>query len=180
MIYTVDKITKSIIRHYIDDLMVLRKHIPYASGLSKHIVFFAASLPHILFPLLEGDEITETECYNILVRNFGGCSMTSKKHIFADTLFTVITLMIVFLINLFLVWEFNTKTMTPMIFVLGVFLVSWKTQGYVWGIAASLLSVLAVNWAFDSITSSVIALSLCFKHFKASFFDNLGLTEISL
>ena len=148
MIYTVDKITKSIIRHYIDDLMVLRKHIPYASGLSKHIVFFAASLPHILFPLLEGDEITETECYNILVRNFGGCSMTSKKHIFADTLFTVITLMIVFLINLFLVWEFNTKTMTPMIFVLGVFLVSWKTQGYVWGIAASLLSVLAVNWAF--------------------------------
>lgn len=35
-----------------------------------------------------------------------------------------------------------------MVFVLGVFLVSWRTQGYVWGIAASLLSVLAVNWAF--------------------------------
>ena len=74
--------------------------------------------------------------------------MTSKKHIFADTLFTVITLMIVFLINLFLVWEFNTKTMTPMIFVLGVFLVSWKTQGYHWGIIASVISVLLVNWAF--------------------------------
>ena len=44
--------------------------------------------------------------------------------------------------------SFNTKTMTPMIFVLGVFLVSWRTQGYVFGIAASLISVLAVNWAF--------------------------------
>ena len=74
--------------------------------------------------------------------------MASKKSIFADTLFTVITLVVVFLVNLFLVRQFNTKTMTPMIFVLGVFLVSWKTQGYVWGIVASLLSVLAVNWAF--------------------------------
>ena len=74
--------------------------------------------------------------------------MASKKSIFADTLFTVITLVVVFLVNLFLVRQFNTKTMTPMIFVLGVFLVSWKTQGYVWGIVASLLSVLSVNWAF--------------------------------
>jgi two-component system sensor histidine kinase KdpD len=32
--------------------------------------------------------------------------------------------------------------------VLGVFLVSWRTQGYVFGIASSLISVLAVNWAF--------------------------------
>jgi two-component system sensor histidine kinase KdpD len=35
-----------------------------------------------------------------------------------------------------------------MIFVLGVFLVSWRTQGYSFGIVASLISVLAVNWAF--------------------------------
>ena len=35
-----------------------------------------------------------------------------------------------------------------MIFVLGVFLVSWRTQGYFWGIVSSLISVLAVNWAF--------------------------------
>ena len=58
------------------------------------------------------------------------------------------TLMTVFLVNLFLVEQFATKTMTPMIFVLGVFLVSWRTQGYFWGVAASLISVLAVNWAF--------------------------------
>lgn len=74
--------------------------------------------------------------------------MTNKKHILTDSLFTVITLIAVFLVNLFLVTQFNTKTMTPMIFVLGVFLVSWRTQGYVFGIASSLVSVLAVNWAF--------------------------------
>ncbi len=74
--------------------------------------------------------------------------MTNKKQIVTDSLFTLITLLIVFSVNLFLVMQFNTKTMTPMIFVLGVFLVSWRTQGYGFGIAASFLSVLAVNWAF--------------------------------
>ena len=74
--------------------------------------------------------------------------MVNKKQILSDSLFTVITLIVVFLVNLFLVKQFGTKTMTPMIFVLGVFLVSWQTQGYLWGIASSLISVLAVNWAF--------------------------------
>lgn len=74
--------------------------------------------------------------------------MQDKKHILADSFFTAVTLIAVFLLNLFLVERFNTKTMTPMIFVLGVFLVSWRTQGYVFGISASFLSVLAVNWAF--------------------------------
>ena len=74
--------------------------------------------------------------------------MTNRKHIIVDSLFMVFTLVTVFLVNLFLVRQFGTKTMTPMIFVLGVFLVSWRTQGYLWGIMASLISVLAVNWAF--------------------------------
>jgi len=74
--------------------------------------------------------------------------VSGKKRFFADCLFAVITLAVVFLVNLFLVNQFNTKTMTPMIFVLGVFLVSWRTQGYGFGIAVSLISVLAVNWAF--------------------------------
>ena len=74
--------------------------------------------------------------------------MTTKKQIFADILFMLITLIVVFAVNLFLVSQFNTKTMTPMIFVLGVFLVSWRTQGYFFGIVSSLISVLAVNWAF--------------------------------
>ena len=74
--------------------------------------------------------------------------MSGKKRTVFDGLFTMVTLLAVFWLNLFLVDRFNTKTMTPMIFVLGVFLVSWRTQGYAWGVTASLISVLAVNWAF--------------------------------
>ena len=74
--------------------------------------------------------------------------MSKRKQIFIDCLFTVVTLAAVFVVNLFLVEQFDTKTMTPMIFVLGVFLVSWRTKGYLWGIGASMVSVLAVNWAF--------------------------------
>ena len=96
--------------------------------------------------------------------------MAGKNHMGADSLFTAATLIAVFLVNLFLVEMFDTKTMTPMIFVLGVFLVSWRTQGYMFGIVASLLSVLAVNWAFtypywafdlispECITSAVVML----------------------
>ena len=36
----------------------------------------------------------------------------------------------------------------PMFFVLGVFLISVVTTGYLWGVAASLVGVLAVNYAF--------------------------------
>ena len=79
---------------------------------------------------------------------FGGESMASKRHIVLDSLFTLMILVAIFLINLLLVELYDTKTMTPMIFVLGVFLVSWRTRGYGFGIAASFLSVLAVNWAF--------------------------------
>ncbi len=74
--------------------------------------------------------------------------MKKQKHIVADGLFTVCILLAAFGMNLLLQLGFQTYTMTPMIFVLGVFLVSWRTQGYFWGIAASLISVLAVNWAF--------------------------------
>lgn len=74
--------------------------------------------------------------------------MRLHKHMLLDGAFMLSTLVVVFCVNLFLVEQFETKTMTPMVFVLGVFLVSWRTQGYFWGIAASLISVLAVNWAF--------------------------------
>lgn len=74
--------------------------------------------------------------------------MKFRKHMRSDCLFMLVTLAAVFLVNMVLVEKFETKTMTPMVFVLGVFLVSWRTQGYFWGIAASLISVLAVNWAF--------------------------------
>ena len=71
--------------------------------------------------------------------------MLRKKPTIADGVFTVVILLGIFALNLVLQTQFQTQTMTPMIFVLGVFLVSWRTQGYFWGIAASLISVLAVN-----------------------------------
>lgn len=74
--------------------------------------------------------------------------MAKLNHLLADGIFTVLILLGVFGLNLLLQNWFQTQTMTPMIFVLGVFLVSWRTQGYFWGIASSLISVLAVNWAF--------------------------------
>ena len=111
-------------------------------------VFFAGSLLENKRWFQMGDAFGVKGCYNDNIRNYGGEIMTGKKHILTDSLFTVVTLMAMFLVNLFLNQQFNTKTMIPMIFVLGVFLVSWRTQGYFFGIASSLLSVLAVNWAF--------------------------------
>ena len=65
-----------------------------------------------------------------------------------DALLTIITLILLLFLNIWMQDMFDTKTLIPMIFVLGVFLISLKTQGYFWGITASLLSVLAVNYAF--------------------------------
>ncbi|MDO4323261.1 MAG: DUF4118 domain-containing protein [Lachnospiraceae bacterium] len=65
-----------------------------------------------------------------------------------DLLFTMAVLTVSFLINVFIQRFFLTPSLIPTIFVLGVFLVSLKTRGYLWGVLASLLSVVAVNYAF--------------------------------
>ena len=74
--------------------------------------------------------------------------MKLRRETVKDGLLTLVILAVAFGVNLLLLMLFDTRTMIPMIFVLGVFLVSWRTQGYFWGVSASLLSVLAVNWAF--------------------------------
>ena len=81
-----------------------------------------------------------------------------------DAIVMILILTAVFALNLLLQTLFQTQAMTPMIFVLGVFLVSWRTQGYFYGVAASLISVLAVNfaftypyWAFDLISPECIS-----------------------
>lgn len=45
--------------------------------------------------------------------------MASKRRILADSLFSLVILAAAFLVNLLLVQRFDTKSMTPMIFVLG-------------------------------------------------------------
>lgn len=74
--------------------------------------------------------------------------MKNKKLLLHDSLFSILTLIVTFVLNLHLQKWFNTQTLIPMIFVLGVFLISWRTQGYFYGLTASLVSVLAVNYAF--------------------------------
>ena len=74
--------------------------------------------------------------------------MKNWKLFLRDAVFSAVTLFVTFLLNLLLKIWFDTQTLIPMIFVLGVFLISRRTQGFFWGIAASLASVLAVNWAF--------------------------------
>ena len=65
-----------------------------------------------------------------------------------DLLFTLLVLILTLAICLLLQSLFQIPTLIPTIFVLGAFLVALRTRGYVWGIAMSLASVLAVNFAF--------------------------------
>lgn len=51
-------------------------------------------------------------------------------------------------VNLLIQETLGIRSLIPMIFVLGTFLISLKTQGYLWGILASLFGVFAVNYAF--------------------------------
>lgn len=65
-----------------------------------------------------------------------------------DAVFTAIVLLGSLFLNLILEDYFQTQSLVPMIFVLGVFLISVRTQGYFWGIVSSFIGVLAVNYAF--------------------------------
>lgn len=79
---------------------------------------------------------------------YNGPGDMMKKYVLRDALITVGILLAAFAANLLLLSYFQIRTVTPMIFVLGVFLISLLTKGYLWGVTASLLSVLAVNYAF--------------------------------
>jgi len=74
--------------------------------------------------------------------------MKNKKQFCKDAVFSMGILIGTFVLNLLMQEWFHTQSLIPMIFVLCVFLISWRTQGYFFGIAASLVSVLAVNYAF--------------------------------
>lgn len=74
--------------------------------------------------------------------------MTRLKRGISDVLFTAAILTAAFFAILFMQQFFEVRSLIPMIFVLGVFVVSLKTQSYAWGVTASLVSVLLVNYAF--------------------------------
>ena len=65
-----------------------------------------------------------------------------------DFFLTALILVVSFLFGLVTGELFETEALIPMVFVLGVFLVSVITEGYTCGVTASLISTLAVNFAF--------------------------------
>lgn len=77
-----------------------------------------------------------------------GESAVNKSGIVRNALTMLLTLLAVFALVLVLQQFIATERLIPMLFVLGVFIVSLTTTGYLWGILASLLGVLLVNYAF--------------------------------
>ena len=74
--------------------------------------------------------------------------MNKYFRVFRDAVITAGVLCISFLVCLLIKYMFNDDTLISSVFVLGVFIISAVTEGYVYGIIGSFLSVLAVNFAF--------------------------------
>ena len=65
-----------------------------------------------------------------------------------SVIFTVLILSTAFIINMLLEYFFQADSLIPAVFTLAVFFISLYTEGMYYGIVASLLSVLALNFAF--------------------------------
>lgn len=74
--------------------------------------------------------------------------MGRSKKISVNILLTLIILMVFFLLCLGMTNLFQIQTLVPAIFTLAVFLISLLTDGYVYGIIASMLSMLVQNFVF--------------------------------
>jgi two-component system sensor histidine kinase KdpD len=70
------------------------------------------------------------------------------KTILRDIVFTSVILCIAFVVSLGIVVFFDLHTPIPALFSLAVFLISRYTDIYIYGVAASLIGMLAVNFAF--------------------------------
>ncbi len=65
-----------------------------------------------------------------------------------NALFSLLILCVAFALCMLIKYVFQTEALIPAIFVLAVFLISLITEGYIFGTASSLISVLAINFAF--------------------------------
>ena len=70
------------------------------------------------------------------------------KRAVKDIVFALLVIGAIFALNIFLQEFYDTRSLIPMTFVLGVFVIAVKTDGYLTGVAASVVSVFAVNYAF--------------------------------
>ena len=71
-----------------------------------------------------------------------------EKIIVKDIAFTTLMIVVAFVVSLGIVQMFDTRSPIPAVFSLAVFLISRYTEGYVYGVTASLAGMLAVNFAF--------------------------------
>ena len=111
--------------------------------------------------------------------------MTDVKQMLQDLFFLFLLLILAFILGLTLQKLTQSQSLVSMIFVLAISLI---TQGYLWGILASLVSVLIFNYvfsfpyfAFDFLTTAnlvsafvmlivaVITSTLTSKHRKSRF-----------
>lgn len=76
--------------------------------------------------------------------------MKDIRKMIRDGAFMVAVLAAMYLVNFAMQEIFETHTMIAAIFVLGVFIISMKTEGYFWGILASLISMFVVNFTFTA------------------------------
>lgn len=74
--------------------------------------------------------------------------MKKKKQILYDSMFTVFVLILFVILSIFVSEIFGANTLIPALFTLAVFLISFMTQGYLYGIFSSMFCMLAVNFAF--------------------------------
>ena len=75
--------------------------------------------------------------------------MKNFREILNNSLITLAILCMCLILSMALKYIFKDSALISAIFVLGVYLVSVLTKGYSYGIASALISVLAVNFAFD-------------------------------
>ena len=76
--------------------------------------------------------------------------MGKYKQVLKDLFFMVFVLGLTYFLSYYVQFVFDTDTLVPTLFVLGVFFVSLKTEGYVWGVVASLVGVMLVNFTFTA------------------------------
>ncbi len=74
--------------------------------------------------------------------------MKKVSNILVKVGFSAAILIIFFMLSLFIVEASEMYSLIPAIFTLAVFLISLVTKGYIYGIVASFVSVLALNFAF--------------------------------
>ena len=75
--------------------------------------------------------------------------MKKSKEIIKNTMIAVLILCLCFLLCLVIKYIFNNSALISAVFVLGVYLISVTTPGYIYGVSSALLCVMAVNFAFD-------------------------------